>query len=109
MEKVRNFCPPIRNKWKPRGYYEIATEFGFWIAAFAQVLILEPSKVLQPAIVCVSEEDESRTVQLKHVTPLKVCRPSAPPPPPPTPRATFLSECLFPRLWNVQNAEWIAQ
>ncbi|XP_041797729.1 mitogen-activated protein kinase kinase kinase 5 [Chelmon rostratus] len=35
------------------------------------VLILEPSKVLQPAIVCVSEEDESRTVQLKHVTPLK--------------------------------------
>ncbi|KAM9353855.1 mitogen-activated protein kinase kinase kinase 5 [Symphorus nematophorus] len=35
------------------------------------VLILEPSKVLQPSIVCVSEEDESRTVQLKHVTPLK--------------------------------------
>ncbi|KAK9514131.1 hypothetical protein VZT92_027620 [Zoarces viviparus] len=35
------------------------------------VLILEPSKVLQPAIVCVSEEDESRTVQLKHVTSLK--------------------------------------
>nr|XP_020489151.1 mitogen-activated protein kinase kinase kinase 5-like [Labrus bergylta] len=35
------------------------------------VLILEPSKVLQPAIVCVSEEDESRTVQLKHITPLK--------------------------------------
>ncbi|GAA6220405.1 mitogen-activated protein kinase kinase kinase 5-like isoform X1 [Lates japonicus] len=35
------------------------------------VLILEPSKVFQPAIVCVSEEDESRTVQLKHVTPLK--------------------------------------
>ncbi|XP_069393098.1 mitogen-activated protein kinase kinase kinase 5 [Paralichthys olivaceus] len=35
------------------------------------VLILEPNKVLQPAIVCVSEEDESRTVQLKHVTPLK--------------------------------------
>ncbi|XP_069559918.1 mitogen-activated protein kinase kinase kinase 5 isoform X2 [Brachyistius frenatus] len=35
------------------------------------VLILEPSKVLQPAIVCVSEEDESRTVQLEHVTPLK--------------------------------------
>ncbi|XP_019122694.2 mitogen-activated protein kinase kinase kinase 5 [Larimichthys crocea] len=35
------------------------------------VLILEPSKVLQPAIVCVSEEDESRTVQLKHVTTLK--------------------------------------
>uniref|UniRef100_A0A8C9XLL3 mitogen-activated protein kinase kinase kinase n=1 Tax=Sander lucioperca TaxID=283035 RepID=A0A8C9XLL3_SANLU len=39
------------------------------------VLIVEPSKVLQPAIVCVSEEDESRTVQLEHVTPLKVCRP----------------------------------
>ncbi|XP_029928607.1 mitogen-activated protein kinase kinase kinase 5 [Myripristis murdjan] len=35
------------------------------------VLILEPSKVFQPALVCVSEEDESRTVQLKHVTPLK--------------------------------------
>uniref|UniRef100_A0AAQ5ZJB2 mitogen-activated protein kinase kinase kinase n=1 Tax=Amphiprion ocellaris TaxID=80972 RepID=A0AAQ5ZJB2_AMPOC len=35
------------------------------------VLVLEPSKVLQPAIVCVSEEDESRTVQLKHVTTLK--------------------------------------
>ncbi|XP_070691759.1 mitogen-activated protein kinase kinase kinase 5 [Pempheris klunzingeri] len=35
------------------------------------VLILEPSKVLQPAVVCVSEEDESRTVQLKHITPLK--------------------------------------
>ncbi|XP_056300288.1 mitogen-activated protein kinase kinase kinase 5 isoform X2 [Pseudoliparis swirei] len=35
------------------------------------VLILEPSKVLQPAIVCVSEDDESRTVQLNHVTPLK--------------------------------------
>lgn len=45
------------------------------------MLILEPSKVLQPAIVCVSEEDESRTVQLKHVTPLKVCRPSVTPPP----------------------------
>lgn len=37
-----------------------------------QVLILEPSKVFQPSIVSVSEEDESRTVQLKHVTPLKV-------------------------------------
>uniref|UniRef100_UPI0037E78037 mitogen-activated protein kinase kinase kinase 5 n=1 Tax=Semicossyphus pulcher TaxID=241346 RepID=UPI0037E78037 len=35
------------------------------------VLILEPSKILQPAIVCVSEEDESRTVQLKHITSLK--------------------------------------
>lgn len=35
------------------------------------VLILEPSKLLQPAIVCVNEEDESCTVQLKHVTPLK--------------------------------------
>ncbi|KAL6109739.1 map3k6 [Pungitius sinensis] len=35
------------------------------------VLILEPSKVLQPAIVCVSEEDQSRTVQLEHVTPVK--------------------------------------
>lgn len=37
-----------------------------------QVLILEPSKVLQPAVVSVSEGDESRTVQLKHVTPFKV-------------------------------------
>uniref|UniRef100_A0A674NHB1 mitogen-activated protein kinase kinase kinase n=1 Tax=Takifugu rubripes TaxID=31033 RepID=A0A674NHB1_TAKRU len=32
------------------------------------VLVLEPSKVLQPAILCVSEEDENRTVQLKHIT-----------------------------------------
>uniref|UniRef100_A0A3Q1HX64 Protein kinase domain-containing protein n=1 Tax=Anabas testudineus TaxID=64144 RepID=A0A3Q1HX64_ANATE len=56
----------------------------FWMELFLQtckptvstercpVLILEPSKVLQPAIVCVSEEDENHTVQLKHVTPLKV-------------------------------------
>uniref|UniRef100_A0A4W5MG93 mitogen-activated protein kinase kinase kinase n=1 Tax=Hucho hucho TaxID=62062 RepID=A0A4W5MG93_9TELE len=36
------------------------------------VLILEPTKVLQPTIVCVSEEDDSCTVQLKHITPLKV-------------------------------------
>ncbi|XP_057691135.1 mitogen-activated protein kinase kinase kinase 5 [Corythoichthys intestinalis] len=35
------------------------------------VLILEPSKVLQPAIVSVSEGDGSRTVQLKHVMPFK--------------------------------------
>ncbi|XP_077384027.1 mitogen-activated protein kinase kinase kinase 5 isoform X1 [Festucalex cinctus] len=35
------------------------------------VLILEPSKVLQPAIVSVSEGDEICTVQLKHVTPFK--------------------------------------
>ncbi|MEQ2167513.1 hypothetical protein GOODEAATRI_004936 [Goodea atripinnis] len=41
------------------------------------VLILEPSKVFQPSIVSISEEDESRTVQLQHVTPLKVCAPSA--------------------------------
>ncbi|XP_033836770.1 mitogen-activated protein kinase kinase kinase 5 [Periophthalmus magnuspinnatus] len=33
------------------------------------VLILEPSKLLQPAIVCVNEEDDGRTVQLKHVSP----------------------------------------
>lgn len=38
-----------------------------------QVLVLEPSKVLQPAMVCVSQEDKNRTIQLKHVTPLKVC------------------------------------
>uniref|UniRef100_A0A8C6UR37 mitogen-activated protein kinase kinase kinase n=1 Tax=Neogobius melanostomus TaxID=47308 RepID=A0A8C6UR37_9GOBI len=34
------------------------------------VLILEPSKLLQPAVVCVNEEDESCTVQLRHVSPL---------------------------------------
>ncbi|XP_063055193.1 mitogen-activated protein kinase kinase kinase 5 [Engraulis encrasicolus] len=34
------------------------------------VLILEPSKVFQPTIVSVSEEDSSRTVQIHHVTPL---------------------------------------
>ncbi|XP_048116800.1 mitogen-activated protein kinase kinase kinase 5 isoform X3 [Alosa alosa] len=34
------------------------------------VLILEPSKVFQPTIVSVSEEDDSRTVQLQHVTPM---------------------------------------
>nr|XP_020445845.1 mitogen-activated protein kinase kinase kinase 5-like isoform X2 [Monopterus albus] len=55
----------------------------FWMELFLQtckptistnrcpVLILEPSKVLQPAIVCVSEEDESHTVELKHITPFK--------------------------------------
>uniref|UniRef100_A0AAY4D573 mitogen-activated protein kinase kinase kinase n=1 Tax=Denticeps clupeoides TaxID=299321 RepID=A0AAY4D573_9TELE len=36
-----------------------------------QVLILEPSKVFQPAIVSVKEENESCTVQLRHVTPLE--------------------------------------
>uniref|UniRef100_A0A8C7FL07 mitogen-activated protein kinase kinase kinase n=1 Tax=Oncorhynchus kisutch TaxID=8019 RepID=A0A8C7FL07_ONCKI len=36
------------------------------------VLILEPTKVLQPTIVCVSEEDDSCTVQLNHITPLKL-------------------------------------
>ncbi|KAG9276432.1 mitogen-activated protein kinase kinase kinase 5-like [Astyanax mexicanus] len=35
------------------------------------VLILEPTKVFQPTIVSVNEEDQSRTVQLKHVNPLK--------------------------------------
>uniref|UniRef100_A0A674DR87 mitogen-activated protein kinase kinase kinase n=1 Tax=Salmo trutta TaxID=8032 RepID=A0A674DR87_SALTR len=35
------------------------------------VLILEPTKVLQPTIVCVSEEDDSCTVRLNHITPLK--------------------------------------
>uniref|UniRef100_I3KHA6 mitogen-activated protein kinase kinase kinase n=1 Tax=Oreochromis niloticus TaxID=8128 RepID=I3KHA6_ORENI len=44
-----------------------------------QVLILEPSKVFQPAIVSVNEEDQSRTVQLKHATRLKVCKLSGPP------------------------------
>ncbi|XP_061103621.1 mitogen-activated protein kinase kinase kinase 5 [Conger conger] len=32
------------------------------------VLILEPTKVFQPSLVSVSEEDDSRTVQLSHVT-----------------------------------------
>uniref|UniRef100_A0A8C7PDP0 mitogen-activated protein kinase kinase kinase n=1 Tax=Oncorhynchus mykiss TaxID=8022 RepID=A0A8C7PDP0_ONCMY len=36
------------------------------------VLILEQTKVLQPTIVCVSEEDDSCTVRLTHITPLKV-------------------------------------
>uniref|UniRef100_A0A672PRM9 mitogen-activated protein kinase kinase kinase n=1 Tax=Sinocyclocheilus grahami TaxID=75366 RepID=A0A672PRM9_SINGR len=36
------------------------------------VLILEPTKVFQPSIISVSEEDDSRTVQLRHVTPLEV-------------------------------------
>uniref|UniRef100_A0A8C7FLN7 mitogen-activated protein kinase kinase kinase n=1 Tax=Oncorhynchus kisutch TaxID=8019 RepID=A0A8C7FLN7_ONCKI len=40
--------------------------------AVPQVLILEPTKVLQPTIVCVSEEDDSCTVQLNHITPLKL-------------------------------------
>lgn len=44
-----------------------------------QVLILEPSKLFQPAIVSVNEEDQSRTVQLKHATRLKVCKLSGPP------------------------------
>uniref|UniRef100_A0A674B5M1 mitogen-activated protein kinase kinase kinase n=1 Tax=Salmo trutta TaxID=8032 RepID=A0A674B5M1_SALTR len=39
------------------------------------VLILEPTKVLQPTIVCVSEEDDSCTVQLNHITPLKLLIP----------------------------------
>ncbi|XP_072572359.1 mitogen-activated protein kinase kinase kinase 5 isoform X1 [Paramormyrops kingsleyae] len=33
-----------------------------------QVLILEPTKVFQPSMVSVSEDDDSRTVQLRHVT-----------------------------------------
>lgn len=37
-----------------------------------QVLILEPSKIFQPSILSVCEEDNSRTVQLRHVTPLQV-------------------------------------
>uniref|UniRef100_A0A6Q2XYQ4 mitogen-activated protein kinase kinase kinase n=1 Tax=Esox lucius TaxID=8010 RepID=A0A6Q2XYQ4_ESOLU len=35
------------------------------------ILILEPTKVFQPAVVCVSEEDDSRTVQLNHIAPVK--------------------------------------
>ena len=58
------------------------------------MLILEPSKLLQPAIVCVSEEDESRTVQLKHVTLLKVCRPSVSPNPQ-TPPSLLMSHLQY--------------
>uniref|UniRef100_A0A8B9JU67 mitogen-activated protein kinase kinase kinase n=1 Tax=Astyanax mexicanus TaxID=7994 RepID=A0A8B9JU67_ASTMX len=46
----------------------------FWdvnILVWTLVLILEPTKVFQPTIVSVNEEDQSRTVQLKHVNPLK--------------------------------------
>ncbi|XP_072535872.1 mitogen-activated protein kinase kinase kinase 5 isoform X2 [Salminus brasiliensis] len=39
--------------------------------AHCPVLILEPTKVFQPSIVSVNEEDQSRTVQLRHVAPLK--------------------------------------
>ncbi|TSK34920.1 Mitogen-activated protein kinase kinase kinase 5 [Bagarius yarrelli] len=39
--------------------------------AHCPVLILEPSKIFQPSILSVSEEDNSRTVQLRHVTPLQ--------------------------------------
>ncbi|KAL6488761.1 hypothetical protein MHYP_G00025020 [Metynnis hypsauchen] len=58
-------------------------EVDFWMELLVQackptvstsrcpVLILEPTKVFQPSVVKVNEEDESRTVQLRHVTPLK--------------------------------------
>uniref|UniRef100_A0A671XRT3 mitogen-activated protein kinase kinase kinase n=1 Tax=Sparus aurata TaxID=8175 RepID=A0A671XRT3_SPAAU len=47
----------------------------FWMELLLQackptdstVLVLEPSKLLQPAIVCVSEEDESRTVHASKI------------------------------------------
>lgn len=39
--------------------------------AHCPVLILEPTKVFQPSIISISEEDDSRTVQLRHVTPLE--------------------------------------
>ncbi|GAA6103041.1 mitogen-activated protein kinase kinase kinase 5 [Tachysurus ichikawai] len=35
------------------------------------VLVLEPSKLFQPSILSVCEEDKSRTVQLRYVTPLQ--------------------------------------
>ncbi|XP_052003268.1 mitogen-activated protein kinase kinase kinase 5-like isoform X1 [Xyrauchen texanus] len=35
------------------------------------VLILEPSKVFQPSVICVNEEDDCRTVQLRHVIPFE--------------------------------------
>ncbi|XP_076827875.1 mitogen-activated protein kinase kinase kinase 5 isoform X2 [Brachyhypopomus gauderio] len=40
-------------------------------AAHCPVLILEPTKAFQPSVVSVSEEDESRTVHLRHVAPTK--------------------------------------
>uniref|UniRef100_A0AAR2J390 mitogen-activated protein kinase kinase kinase n=1 Tax=Pygocentrus nattereri TaxID=42514 RepID=A0AAR2J390_PYGNA len=58
-------------------------EVDFWMELLVQackptvstshcpVLILEPTKVFQPSVVKVNGEDESRTVQLRHVTPLK--------------------------------------
>lgn len=70
----------VSKQWRERDCFEINEGHVVRIkTAFdsLQVLILEPSKILQPAVVCVSEEDEHRTVQLKHITPLKVCRPSA--------------------------------
>ncbi|XP_062847445.1 mitogen-activated protein kinase kinase kinase 5 [Trichomycterus rosablanca] len=39
--------------------------------AHCPVLILEPTKVFQPSILSVSEEEESRTVQLRHVAPIQ--------------------------------------
>uniref|UniRef100_A0A4W4END5 mitogen-activated protein kinase kinase kinase n=1 Tax=Electrophorus electricus TaxID=8005 RepID=A0A4W4END5_ELEEL len=41
------------------------------LECWPEVLILEPTKAFQPSVVSVSEEDESRTVQLRHVAPLK--------------------------------------
>uniref|UniRef100_A0A665TDC8 mitogen-activated protein kinase kinase kinase n=1 Tax=Echeneis naucrates TaxID=173247 RepID=A0A665TDC8_ECHNA len=66
------------------------------------VLILEPSKVLQPATVCVSEEDESRTVQLKHVPLLKVRILSGTPPTHEPPSASKIDErsCFLYVLYN---------
>ncbi|KAB5586332.1 hypothetical protein PHYPO_G00000380 [Pangasianodon hypophthalmus] len=39
--------------------------------AHCPVLILEPTKIFQPSILSVCEEDKSRTVQLRHVTQLQ--------------------------------------
>uniref|UniRef100_A0AAY4D549 mitogen-activated protein kinase kinase kinase n=1 Tax=Denticeps clupeoides TaxID=299321 RepID=A0AAY4D549_9TELE len=52
-------------------WMELMMQTSNLILPLFQVLILEPSKVFQPAIVSVKEENESCTVQLRHVTPLE--------------------------------------
>uniref|UniRef100_A0A672LBM8 mitogen-activated protein kinase kinase kinase n=1 Tax=Sinocyclocheilus grahami TaxID=75366 RepID=A0A672LBM8_SINGR len=50
---------------------KVIEEVNVYLALFKVVLILELTKVFQPSIISVSEEDDSRTVQLRHVTPLE--------------------------------------
>ncbi|TRZ03078.1 hypothetical protein DNTS_029878 [Danionella cerebrum] len=58
---------------KMQDYWDVGFYLGAGILANEQkkVLVLEPTKVFQPSIISVSEEDDSRTVQLRHVTPLE--------------------------------------